>query len=121
MTTSPEEITRADEVRMKAETIISQIPIMTRMAIGWRDACYVDGYTAKGRAYDVAVKGKVLRANRVLEIILHLNDTYTVNLYKIPVLRTRYRPPTVIAYADDVYGESLGEVCYRLTHNSNEG
>lgn len=108
----PEILTREDEVKYKAETLMRQIAPLTRRAMGWRNASY-----RTGEGFDVAVTAKVLRANRLLEIVLELNDTYTVRLIKVPTTRAKDLSLKTLDEVTDVYAESLSETCYRLTHS----
>ncbi len=107
----PEAITREEEARVKAQTIIEQIGVGNRMACGFRNVSYSTGEADKAD-YDVRVRAKVGRANRLIEIVLELNDTYTVRLIKVPTARAKDPSPVVLEESSDVYCDVLGEVVY---------
>ena len=110
----PETISRKTEARTKAQTIISQIPAMTRMACGFRNVSFLIG---DGNAdFDVKVTAKVGRANRLIEIRLELNDTYTVRLIRVPTSRAKDQSLETLEEHLDVYCEALGEVVYHAVN-----
>ena len=103
----PEAITREEEARIKAQTIIEQIGVQNRMACGFRNPTY-----ESGEQFDVRVRAKVGRANRLIEIVLELNDTYTVRLIKVPTARAKDPSLKTLEESSDVYADMLGEVVY---------
>lgn len=107
----PEEITRETEAQFKAQTIIKQIPAMTRMACGWRNA----SYSANDEAYDVQVTATVLRGNsHFIRVTLELNDTYTVERLRIPTARAKDQSIRHEERAENVFCDMLGEVVYKM-------
>jgi len=95
----------------KAHTIIAQISAQTRMACGWRDAFSFDG-SNNNHGGDVIVRAKVLRANRLLEIALEHDDTYTVTLFKVPTMRAKSFDLVPLETHTDVYCDMLSDVVY---------
>ena len=115
----PEAITREEEARVKAQTVIEQVGVSTRMACGFRKVSYESGEQVafnKGPSerpeFDVRVRAKVGRANRLIEIVLDFNDTYTVRLIKVPTARAKDPSLVVLEETSDVYADVLGEVVY---------
>ena len=114
MTNYPEAISRETEARTKAETMLGQIPVMTRMACGFRNVSFLAGDGAAD--FDVRVTAKVGRANRLVEITLELNDTYTVRLIKVPTARAKNPALVTLEEHRDVYCDALGEVVYHAVN-----
>ncbi len=122
----PETISREDEVKTKAETILKQIGVAIIGAVGARWFDYSDGYAVKeqerknGRGvdepYDVQVRCKVLRRQKVLYITLENNDTYTVELIHVPSTRAKDKTLQVWRSVKDVYCDKLSDTVYNITH-----
>ncbi len=100
----------SDHFQRQAETIIRQIPVMTRMACGFRNVSFRAG--TDGDGFELRVEAKVGRANRRIQITLELNDTYTVTLLKIPTMRAKDPTPKTLEEHTDVYCDALGEIVY---------
>ena len=112
----PETISRADEVKQKAETILKQIGVAIIGAVGARWFNYTDGFKLKGSPYDVQLRCKVLRRQKVLYITLENDDTYTVELIHVPSTRAKDKALQVWKRSDGIYCDQLSETVYNITH-----
>lgn len=110
MSNYPETISRYEEAKTKAATMVKQISVMDRMACGWREASWAEGHSSDD--FDVRVYAKVLNRCRRIEITLELNDTYTVRLFKIPTMRAKDPTPVMLEEVSDVYCDQLSSVVY---------
>ncbi len=94
------------------QTILSQIPVMTRMACGLREPTAVS---------ETELRVKCLRGRRYVFVNLDPSDTYTVKLVRIKRNRSADKPLIELiteAYRSDVYNDQLGEIIYGLTHGT---
>jgi hypothetical protein len=108
-------ISRQQEAKTKAETIVSQIRPMTRMACGWRQCSYTVG--GENNTFDVQITAFVLRGqSHFLRITLELNDVYTVERCRIPTARAKDQSIRVEERHENVYCDVLDEVVYRAVN-----
>jgi len=108
-------MTRTEEVTTKARTMIAQIPALTRMSCGWRDASFVAGVADDD--FDVRVTGTVLKGrSHFIQITLELNDTYTVRRLRIPTRRAKDQTIRVEETASYVHCDKLGNVVYHMVN-----
>ena len=116
---------------MDANQTWKQIPFMDKAAVGARKATLIkndEGETA-------GLRFNVLNGNRkTIEIVLHWNDTYTVEFckyrkakhgeaeaYQWGISNTKPLHREVVQSVDSVYCDQLGEVVYGLTHGTLHG
>ena len=93
-----------------ATTTWRQIPVMTKMACGLREATAVS---------ETELRAKCLRGRHYVFVNLDPSDTYTVRFVRIKRNRSADKP--LVEMVDevsrsDVYNDMLGEMIYGMTH-----
>jgi len=91
-----------------ATTTWRQIPVMTKMACGLREATAVS---------ETELRAKCLRGRHYVFVNLDPSDTYTVRLVRIKRNRRADRPLVEMIEVEkvsDVYCDMLGDVVYRI-------
>ncbi len=91
-----------------ATTTWRQIPVMTKMACGLREATAVS---------ETELRAKCLRGRHYVFVNLDPSDTYTVRLVRIKRNRRADKPLVEMIEVEkvsDVYCDMLGDVVYRI-------
>lgn len=91
-----------------ATTTWRQIPVMTKMACGLREATAVS---------ETELRAKCLRGRHYVFVNLDPSDTYTVRLVRIKRNRRADKPLVEmidVETVSDVYCDMLGDVVYRI-------
>ncbi len=116
----PDEMSREDEVQIKARAILRQIGPQILMAIGARDYVVTDGLATDddgSDSFEIRLTMKVLDRQKALQITLDLRDTYTVTFLHLPSTRAKESRPRIIKEREDVYCDQLAKICYWITHD----
>ena len=109
MTTS-----NTSETVQVAKTIISQIPMMDRMAIGFRKAVALE----ECDEYRGGVRFRVnSQPQRYCEVTLAWDDTYRVSYYRV---KRGSLDRITLATADQVYADCLGTTLYNMTQATDQ-
>ena len=93
-----------------ATTTWRQIPVMTKMACGLREATAVS---------ETELRAKCLRGRHYVFVNLDPSDTYTVRFVRIKRNRSADKPLIELVEEvtrSDVYNDMLGEMIYGMTH-----
>ena len=96
-----------------AKTILQQIPIMDKMAIGLRQTSAM----SESDDYRGGASFRVNSMLRFCDVRLMWDDTYSVEYYRI---KRGSLDRVVLATADQVYCDVLGTVLYNMTQATDD-
>ena len=98
-----------------ANTIVQQIPVMEKMAVGYRN------HYAMSESEDRlgGLSFQVNKGRRYVDVELAHNDTYTVKYYRVRKTKTSIDHVT-LAEASNVYCDDLGVFIYDMTQKTDE-
>tara|TARA_R110000824_G_scaffold99328_6_gene236646 strand:+ start:424 stop:771 length:348 start_codon:yes stop_codon:yes gene_type:complete len=107
--------TTNNETMQVAKTIVQQIPVMDKMAVGYRKPIALDQNENRIGGLSFSVNNR----NRFVRVELQWNDTYKVTYFRVKRTKTSI-DHVEIAQATDVYCDCLGTTIYNMTQQTKQ-
>ena len=110
-----ETTTTNNETMQVAKTIVQQIPIMDKMAVGYRKPIALDQNENRRGGLSFSVNSR----SRFVRVELQWNDTYKVTYFRVKRTKTSI-DHVELAQATDVYCDCLGTTIYNMTQQTKQ-